>query len=72
MVPAPDMDPIVGLGHEVFLDVINDNGFGKIATQLREVLHVNAIPEFSVVPVQSMGDVALPVEVIEDPIRIVL
>lgn len=54
VVPSANVDAVLGLEHEVLLDVIYDYRLLEVSAQLREVLHIDAGAETGVVAVQAV------------------
>ena len=71
MIPTPNVNTIVWLGHEVLLDVVNDDCSIEVSPKLGEVFDIDTISKLCLVTVKSMGDEALPIKIIKDPICIV-
>jgi hypothetical protein len=71
IIEALDVDAIVWLCHEILRKIIYDDSLLDISAKLGQVFDVNSIAELGVISVQTVLDQALPIEVVQDPVRIV-
>ena len=72
IVPTLNGNSILSLALEVVLNVVHDDRFLEVSAQTGEVLDIDSILESGVVSVESMRDESLLVQVINDPISVVL
>jgi len=72
MVPTLDRDPVLRLALEVLLNVIYDDGLPQIPSQPGQVLLVDSILVMSLVSVQAVRDEAVLIQMVQDPVSILL
>mmetsp|Transcript_39898 Transcript_39898/g.78911 ORF Transcript_39898/g.78911 Transcript_39898/m.78911 type:complete len:268 (-) Transcript_39898:994-1797(-) len=72
IVPGADKDTIVWLEHEIFLHIVDDECLFQLPAKPAQVLHENRTPRQSMLPVQSVSDQPRWVNLVNDPVCIVL
>jgi hypothetical protein len=72
IVPTLNGDPILSLTLEVVLNVVNNDRFLQVSAQTGEILYIHSVLQSGVVSVESVRDKPLLVQVINDPVGIVL
>mmetsp|Transcript_10388 Transcript_10388/g.27543 ORF Transcript_10388/g.27543 Transcript_10388/m.27543 type:complete len:293 (-) Transcript_10388:1382-2260(-) len=72
VVPSADEYPVVGLEHEVFLDVVNNERALHIPSEAAKVLCEKRTPWQCVLPVEAMVDEAVRVNLSDDPVGVIL
>lgn len=70
--PAQNVDAILWLHLVVVWDVVNDDCFSQIPAQQRQVFDVGALSEATAVAIESESDVPLLIQIIKDPVCIIL
>mmetsp|Transcript_101922 Transcript_101922/g.287635 ORF Transcript_101922/g.287635 Transcript_101922/m.287635 type:complete len:246 (+) Transcript_101922:635-1372(+) len=72
VVPRANEDPVVRLQHEILLHVVDDERAVELPPQTTEVLHKDGPPGKRMLPVEPVVDQAGGVDLVDDPVRIVL
>ena len=70
--PAKDVNSVFRLQLVVVHDVVNNYCLSHISSQQRQIFNVSSLSETATVAVKSEFDVSLLVEVIENPVSVVL
>ncbi len=70
VVPSLDGYSIIGLALEVFFNIIDNDDFLHISSQFGQIFDIHSVLEASMITVETVGDEALFVQVVNDPVCI--